>query len=134
MRSDTQRRLWLLSVAAGFGGNGRQVPCYRASVCGNTALTLRTVHADRNGKTVRPACALCVDISGTQLRQDIKRLGATCWRCSGCDSWKLQEKKPRGHRVPHIGAEPDEAGLVPVETVLCGEYVEHLIIPRRVIP
>lgn len=73
------RKLWLLSPEAGHGGDGVTVPCYRCPA----VLTLETVTVDRRlagilGGTyeranIRAACMHCNSITGTQLRELIKR-------------------------------------------------------------
>lgn len=56
------RKLWMLSEAAGFGGNGVCVPC----VFCETSLSYATVEADRKDcggsyrrSNVQPACRPC---------------------------------------------------------------------------
>ena len=58
-----RRRRWLVSPAAGFGGNSQTVECFYG--CG-TVLTTRTVTADRikpggsyRHANIRPACLTC---------------------------------------------------------------------------
>ena len=73
------RKMWLLSAAAGFGAHGTTVQCYRC----DKPLTLETVTVDRRlagilGGTyrrdnIRPACITCNSVTGTELRELIKR-------------------------------------------------------------
>lgn len=58
-----RRREWLVSVVAGFGGDGTKVPCYWE--CGRE-LTEQTVEADRiiaggsyRRENIVPACRPC---------------------------------------------------------------------------
>lgn len=139
--TETARKLWLLSPEAGYGGNGRFVSCYRAKVCGNTVLTLRTLHVDRIDRDARPgkansrpSCAACYDISGVQLRMDIKRLAERMWRCTGCGEWSHSTKRPNLHRIPLIDAAEDAEGRHAVETRVCGQYAEWLALPRKTVP
>ena len=74
-----ERKLWLLSAAAGFGGDGTTVQCYRCPAM----LTLANITVDRRlagilGGTyrrdnIRPCCMHCNSITGTELRELIKR-------------------------------------------------------------
>lgn len=68
------RRVWLVSVAAGFGGDGVKVPC----VLCEEMLTVETVTVDRHpipgceGGTykrdnIRPMCGLCNSSTGGSL-------------------------------------------------------------------
>lgn len=57
-----RRKLWMLSPAAGFGGNGTKVPC----VFCEAMLDYSTVEADRKipggsyrRENVQPACRAC---------------------------------------------------------------------------
>jgi hypothetical protein len=71
-RQRRARKHWLLSEAAGFGGNGSNVPC---AFHPDELLTFATVTADRilpgslggtyERKNLRPAC-----LSGNSSRQD----------------------------------------------------------------
>lgn len=64
-RNRRARRLWLLSPAAGFGGDGAEVPCVHCKIIVN----MITMHVDRivpetqGGSYVRsniwPACGPC---------------------------------------------------------------------------
>jgi hypothetical protein len=56
------RRLWLLSPAASFGGNGEKVPCVH---CG-AMVDYDTMHVDRiecggsyNRDNIQPSCSHC---------------------------------------------------------------------------
>jgi hypothetical protein len=72
------RKIWLLSAAAGFGGDGTTVPCYRCTA----VLTLDTITVDRRlagilGGTyersnIRPSCVRCNSISGNEIRELIR--------------------------------------------------------------
>jgi hypothetical protein len=75
-RDRLRRKRWLLSPAAGFGGNGRSVPC--AFGCG-ARVTLATVTVDRHPvpgckggrytrNNIRPACGPCNSAHGNTLR------------------------------------------------------------------
>lgn len=74
-----ERKLWLLSAAAGFGGDGVTVRCYRCP----TMLTLAMLTVDRRlagilGGTyvrsnIRPCCMTCNAVTGVELRELIKR-------------------------------------------------------------
>lgn len=73
------RKLWLLSAESGHGGDGTTVTCYRCPA----RLTLATITVDRRlagilGGTyerpnIRPCCMHCNSITGTELRELIKR-------------------------------------------------------------
>lgn len=68
------RRLWLVSPAAGFGGDGEKVPCWE---CG-TMVTATSMYVDRiiagdQGGTyrrnnIRPHCASCSHGQGARRR------------------------------------------------------------------
>lgn len=69
------RKAWLVSEAAGFGGDGEEVPC--AFGCG-TPLTVETVTVDRHPiagcdgggyarGNIRPACMPCNASDGGRL-------------------------------------------------------------------
>jgi len=73
------RKLWLLSPEAGHGGDGTTVPCYRCTA----PLTYDELTVDRRlagilGGTyeranTRPCCQHCNSVTGTQLRELIRR-------------------------------------------------------------
>jgi hypothetical protein len=73
------RKLWLLSAAAGFGGDGSTVPCYRC----RARLTFDALTVDRRlagvlGGTyaranTRPACMPCNITGGNEIRELIRR-------------------------------------------------------------
>ena len=73
------RKLWLLSADAGFGGDGKTVPCYRCRV----RLTFDALTVDRQlagilGGTyarpnTRPACSPCNILGGNEIRELIRR-------------------------------------------------------------
>lgn len=70
------RKVWLLSPAAGHGGDGTSVPC--AFACG-TRVTLETIWVDRivpgcyggtyRRENIRPACEPCQLAEGGRLGQ-----------------------------------------------------------------
>jgi hypothetical protein len=78
-RDRRARKVWLLSAAAGFGGDGETVPCYRCT----TPCTIETLTADRRlagvlggtyrRENLRPACLRCNSVTGTELRELIRR-------------------------------------------------------------
>jgi hypothetical protein len=81
------RKLWLLSPAAGFGGDGEKVGC--AFDCG-TMLDFDTVTADRyplagcDGGTykrgnIRPACLRCNAADGGRLGNSRKLAQVICY-------------------------------------------------------
>lgn len=79
------RKLWILSAAAGFGGNGKTVPCARSKThCNKTKLTFETMQVDLHpipgilgGRytrdNVRPLCIDCNRALGHKLRTLIAR-------------------------------------------------------------
>lgn len=81
--SRRERKQWLLSPQAGFGGDGSVVPCFRVRVCGQEALTYFTMQVDRirpgilGGRyvrhNIRPACRPCNFELGIALREQIRR-------------------------------------------------------------
>jgi hypothetical protein len=81
------RKLWLLSPAAGFGGDGEKVAC--SFDCG-TMLDFETVTADRfpvagcDGggyarTNIRPACLRCNSSEGGKLGNRRKLAQVQCW-------------------------------------------------------
>lgn len=81
------RRVWLVSEAAGFGGDGEKVPC--AFGCG-ALLTVETVTVDRHpvagidggtyAKTnIRPACMRCNASHGGRMGNARKLAMVQCW-------------------------------------------------------
>ena len=81
------RKLWLLSPAAGFGGDGEKVAC--AFGCG-AMLDFDTVTVDRyplagcDGGTyrrsnIRPACGRCNAADGGRLGNRRKLAEVVCW-------------------------------------------------------
>ena len=77
------RKLWMLSPIAGFGGDGEKVPC---SHCG-CMLDYDTVEADRKVEggsyrrsNIQPSCRSC---NVARNRAD--------WSCSHCDRVAAEE-------------------------------------------
>lgn len=79
-----ERKLWLLSPRAGWGGTGVVVPCYRAGeYCQAHALTYDLMQVDRirpgvlHGRytrdNIRPSCQPCNFATGIELRERIRR-------------------------------------------------------------
>ena len=73
------RKRWLLSEAAGFGGDGTTVRCYRCPA----VLTYDSLTVDRRLPAIlggtyarpncRPCCLRCNAVTGVELRELIKR-------------------------------------------------------------
>lgn len=80
-----KRKVWMLSREAGFGGNGKTVPCARAKThCNQAALTFETMQVDRHPlpgvlggrytrNNIRPLCPGCNRALGHKLRGQIAR-------------------------------------------------------------
>lgn len=64
-RDRLRRKLWLLSVEAGWGGDGQDVPCWECGVlCELEDLVAdRIIPSERGGRytrdNIRPHCCLC---------------------------------------------------------------------------
>jgi 5-methylcytosine-specific restriction endonuclease McrA len=87
------RRAWLLSPAAGFGGDGVKVPCWE---CG-AMVSDKTIHVDRitpahqGGRyirsNIRPHCPTCSHREGQRRTTELLRMRSTYTdadACKGC--------------------------------------------------
>lgn len=72
------RRAWLLSPAAGFGGDGDKVPCWEcgAMVNNRTMIVDRIVPGEQGGRytraNIRPHCQTCSCRQGNRRTQEIR--------------------------------------------------------------
>lgn len=101
------RRAWLISPAAGFGGDGTKVPCWECGALVNDA----TIHVDRiipahqGGRyirsNIRPHCPTCSHREGQRIRWALARAAdpydadGYCRSC-GVEFWASR-------RAGHIG-------------------------------
>lgn len=80
-----RRKLWLLSVEAGWGGDGETVPCWECGVlCGPDDVELfadRIIPHARGGTYARtniaPHCALCSHRQGQRATTQLRRQRAS---------------------------------------------------------
>lgn len=103
------RRAWLLSPAAGFGGNGEKVPCWEcgAMVSDRTLICDRIVPGEFGGRytrgNIRPHCQTCSCRQGNRRTQELRGLAppGSVWadpyddtdHCRGCGRHYLGEHK-----------------------------------------
>jgi hypothetical protein len=87
------RRAWLLSAAAGFGGDGEKVPCWEcgAMVNAKTLVVDRIIPSHQGGRyrrdNIRPHCLPCSCREGMRIMTELAKAASPYGeddRCKDC--------------------------------------------------
>ena len=93
------RRAWLVTPAAGWGGDGEKVPCWECGLMVDTTTMIvdRIVSGEDGGRyvraNIRPHCSLCSGRQGAARTQVIRKAKRAP---TGTDHWTDDEGRYAG--------------------------------------